>query len=143
MRWCGLGGVSTTKNALPVQEESLGRQVRKEVRKAHARSTQRPSWGAGQVPRLFIRYLQLCVELLWWLHVQIIAYTVWKGHLWTAAWRKWVPSLHMAVFVTFPSSLDSSFSSSSSPKFLSPSFSAFLPWLSCISPFLSLLPSSL
>lgn len=71
-------------------------------------------------------YSQPQMKSLCWLHVQVIASRAWKWHLWGAAWRWWLWSLHMAVFLTFSSSWGSSFSSSSSPKLLSPFFLDFL-----------------
>ena len=81
--------------------------------------------GWSQASSFRTLYSQPQMESLQWLQVQVIASRVWKGHLWGAAWRQRLRSLHMAMFLTISWSLRSSFSSSSSPKFLSPSFSAF------------------
>lgn len=48
-----------------------------------------------------------------------------QRHLWGSAWRRWAGNLHMAVILVFSWYLGSSFSSSSRPKLLSPSFLAF------------------
>lgn len=93
--------------------------------------------GWSQASSFRTLYSQPQMESLQWLQLQVIASRVWKGHLWGAAWRQRLRSFHMAVFLTCSWSLSSSFSSSSSPKLLSPSFLAF--FSSSFFPFFSLL----
>lgn len=142
-----LGGFSITQNALQVREESLGRQIGKEGAQSpgmqHTESP--PPRGAGQVPGLFIWgpvFSTLHGVTMVASHPGHRLHGV-EGASLGGCLEEAVSRLHMAVFVTFPSTLGSSCSSSSSPKFLSPSFSAFLPFVSFISSIFSLLPSSL
>lgn len=109
-------------------------QIRKETNKDH---------GAHTEPSLRGRVLHSRPQTasFWWLQFQVTVYRVQRGHLGRLPGGSG-RSVHMATFLAFPSSLGSSLSSSSSPRFFLPSFAALLPFF-LSSSFLSLLPSSL
>lgn len=98
--------------------------VRRRVPRDRVRCKE-PSWRgeAGPKPLRSGTIFTTQMELFRWFQARVMGYRVWKGHLWGSAWRRW--HLHMAVFLAFSWSPSSSFSSSSSPKLLSPSFVAF------------------